>query len=101
MPPGCRTSAAWSPWVRQAPASRTRPSRARWAWASCPAASGSLKCLLLGVGNHAAARAAVEGVAPQRLDRVRRAAGESHVLRGPLARADPCAFVAVLGTGGV
>src|SRR5712692_7563880 len=100
MQPDCRTSAAWSRRARRAPASRTPPWRARWAWASCLAASGSLKRLLLRVRDHAAA-CAVECVAPQRLDWVRRAAAEGHVLRSALAGADPRAFVAVLGAGAI
>src|SRR5712691_4460573 len=55
----------------------------------------------LRVRDHAATRAAVEGVAPQRLDRVRRARAEGHVLGRSLPRADPCTLVAVLGTRAV
>src|SRR5712691_3417737 len=97
MQPDCRTSAAWSRRARRAPASRTPPWRARWAWASCLAASGSLRPLLLRVRDHAAAGAAVECIAPQRLNWVRRAAAEGHVLRSALAGADPRAFVSILG----
>src|SRR5229473_933903 len=57
MQPDCRTWAAWSRRARRAPASRTPPWRARWAWASCLAASGSLRPLLLRVRDHAAAGA--------------------------------------------
>src|SRR5260370_19005662 len=101
MQPDCRTSAAWSRRGRRAPASRTPPWRARWAWASCLAASGSLRLFLLRVRDHATAGAPVECIAPQRLNWVRRGAAEGHVLRSALAGADPRAFVAVLGAGAI
>src|SRR5260370_14219363 len=101
MQPDCRTSAAWSRRGRRAPASRTPPWRARWAWASCLAASGSLRPLLLRVRDHAATGSAVECVAPQRLNWVRPAAAEGHILRTALAGADPRAFVAVLAAAAI
>src|SRR5260370_33101399 len=101
MQPDCRTAAAWSRRARRAQASRTQPWRARWAWASCMGESGSLRPLLLRVRDHAATGAAVECVAPQRLNWVRPAAAEGHILRSALTGADPRAFVAVLGAGAI
>jgi hypothetical protein len=52
------------------------------------------------IREHAAARAAVEGIAPQRLHR-EHAGGERDVRRSALPRGDPGALVAVLGAAGV
>lgn len=56
--------------------------------------------LQLWVGEDAAASAAVEGVAPERLDG-EGAGAQGNVGRCPLARADPGAFVAILAAAAV